>query len=169
MKPTVVIALVASCLTVATPFLSSCSVPPDLEAERAEVERVVRGSIEWALTKDVDLLFSTLAHDDEFFIFHPDSGSTIKGWQAFETLASEVFMSDDFRATRTELKGLHIGISAAGDAAWFRTYLDDFGEWQGQPVGWANARWTGVLEKRPQGWKIVQMHFSLPTDRIQSE
>jgi hypothetical protein len=165
MKTTALTVLVASCLTVAAALLSSCSAPRNLEAERAEVERVVRGSIEWALTKDLDLLFSTLAHDDEFFIFHPDSSSTIEGWQAFETLANEVFMSDDFRATRTELKGLYIGISEAGDAAWFRTYLDDFGEWQGRPIGWSNARWTGVLERRTEGWRIVQMHFSLPSDR----
>jgi hypothetical protein len=170
MKPTVLSrALAVVCVAVTAQFLASCSARPDLEAERAEVERVVRGSIQWALRNDVDLLFNTLAHDDEFFIFHPDSASTIHGWQAVEAMANQVFLSGHFRATRTELKDLYVGISAEGDAAWFRTYLDDFGEWDGQPIGWANARWTGVLEKRPEGWRIVQMHFSLPTDRVESE
>ena len=39
------------------------------------------------------------------------------------------------------------------------------GEWDGKPVGWKDARWTGVLERRSGKWVIVQMHFSFASDR----
>ena len=48
--------------------------------------------------------------------------------------------------------------------AWFSCLLDDFGEWDGQPVGWKDCRWTGVLEKREGKWLLVQQHFSLASD-----
>ena len=45
----------------------------------------------------------------------------------------------------------------------------DFGEWDGTPMAWENARWTGVLEKRQDKWVIAQMHFSIATDAQASE
>ncbi|MBN2147729.1 MAG: nuclear transport factor 2 family protein [Anaerolineales bacterium] len=47
-------------------------------------------------------------------------------------------------------------------------FLDDHAEWNGEPTGWDNARWTGVLEKRNSKWVIVQMHFSFATDEIEA-
>ena len=38
-------------------------------SERLEVEKVIHDSIGWALTKDIDRLFSIMAQDDDFFIF----------------------------------------------------------------------------------------------------
>ncbi len=32
-----------------------------------------------------------------------------------------------------------------------------------------DARWTGVLEKRGGKWVIVQMHFSLASDKVRAE
>lgn len=147
-------------------LLPACSQRVDIEAEKAAVERAVKASIMWAMEKDKELLFSVIAHDEDFFIFHPDSTSTITSWAQFERMTEEVFMSPSFRAVRTELRDLHIGISRLGDAAWFRTFLDDIGEWDGREAGWLNVRWTGTLEKREDGWKIVQMHFSFPEDRF---
>ena len=42
-------------------------------SERLEVEKIIHDAIGWALTKDIDRLFSIMAQDDDFFIFHPDS------------------------------------------------------------------------------------------------
>jgi len=138
---------------------------PDPAGERQAIERTIRGSIGWALTKDRELLESCLAHDPDFFIFHPDSQGTITSWPAFTQLVDRVFMRPEFKATGYELRDLRIGLSASGRAAWFSCFLDDFGEWAGEPMAWRNARWTGVLDRRDGRWVIVQMHFSFPTDR----
>jgi hypothetical protein len=140
---------------------------PDPAAERAEIERIINNSIGWALTKDKDLLYSSLAQDSAFFIYHPTSRTTVAGWPEFEPLV-EVWMDPAFKATRFEVKNLRINLSESATVAWYSALLDDFGEWQGEPVGWEDARWTGVLEKREGRWVIVQMHFSFSEEQMQS-
>lgn len=132
--------------------------------ERNDVQKVIHDSIGWALTKDIDRLFSIVAQDEDFFIFHPDSKSTIIGFEAFKQLGERVWMKDAFRATDFAVKELRINFSASGLVAWYSAFLDDHAEWNGKPAGWDNVRWTGVLEKRDGKWIIVQMHFSFPQD-----
>jgi hypothetical protein len=132
--------------------------------EKKVVKSVIDSSIGWAKNKDTKILYDCLSDDENFFIFHPSSASTIHGFEEFEQYADNVLMNDSFKYTHHEVKDLRINISKTGNVAWFSALLDDFGEWDGQPVGWENARWTGVLEKRDNSWKIVQMHFSLASD-----
>jgi len=132
----------------------------DQQLEKLEVEKVISISIGWALQKDLDLLYSSVAHDSSFFIFHPDSATTITGFENFRKLSS-FWMDPKFKATDFNIKDLRINLSRYGDVAWYSCYLDDHALWDGKKIGWDNARWTGVLEKREGRWLIVQMHFSL--------
>jgi hypothetical protein len=134
------------------------------EADRFEVEKVIHDSIGWALTKDTDRLFSIMAQDDDFFIFHPDSKSTIVGFEAFKKLGERVWLRDEFKATDYAIKELRLKFSEMGNVAWYSCLLDDHAEWNGKPIGWDNCRWTGTLEKRSGKWVVVQMHFSFPKD-----
>ena len=129
-----------------------------------EIRQAVEDSIGWALTKDFDLLYSRVAQDGDFFIFHPDSGSTIAGFDEFRSHVERLFAGPSFRATRFEVKDFRVVLAACGNVAWYSCLLDDFGEWNGEEAGWENARWTGVLEKREGSWVITQMHFSFPFD-----
>jgi len=135
-----------------------------LYSEEAEIAQAIRDTIGWAMTKDFDLLYSRVVQDDSFFIFHPDAGSTIVGFDAFRDHVERLFTGPSFKATRYEVKDLRISVSSSGTVAWFSCLLDDFGEWDGREMGWSNARWTGVLEKRDGAWVSAQMHFSLPAD-----
>lgn len=132
--------------------------------ERAVVEQAIRDSIGWALTKDRPLLERTIAHDPALFIFHPDSKSTVVGWEAFAK-NFDFWMDPRFKATSLDVRDLRISFSRTGEVAWFSAILDDLGEWDGKPIGWKDTRWTGVLEKRNARWVIVQMHFSFASDR----
>jgi len=134
------------------------------ETERLAVEKVIHASIGWALTKDLDRLFSIMAQDEDFFIFHPDSRSTIAGFDAFKKLGERFWMKEEFKATHFAVKNLRLKFAELGNAAWYSCMLDDHAEWDGQPIGWDNCRWTGTLEKRTGKWVIVQMHFSFPKD-----
>ncbi len=140
----------------------SCSKAPQKNPsqDRAEIERLVGNSITWAIHKNTDTLFGSVAQDSAFFIFHPDSASTIVGFEAFKKMVNEVFMQDAFKATGSSIRDMRIDISKSGDVAWYSAILDDFGEWDGKPYAWRNTRWTGVLERRDGKWVIVQMHFS---------
>ncbi|HEY9075253.1 MAG TPA: nuclear transport factor 2 family protein [Anaerolineaceae bacterium] len=134
------------------------------EEERREVEKIIHDLIGWALTKDLDRLFSIVAQDEDFFIYHPDSSSTIIGFNAFKRLSERVWMKDSFKATGYTIKDLRLNFAGEGNAAWFSCLLDDHAEWNGEPGGWDNCRWTGTLEKRQGKWVTVQMHFSFPKD-----
>jgi len=137
----------------------------NVDVEKAGIRKVIEASIGWALNKDFDLLYRSLAQDSNFFIYHPDNASTIIGFAAFKDYAETIFKGDQFRATRFEVKNLRVNLSASGEVAWYSCLLDDFGEWNGKPGGWENCRWTGVLERREDKWVIVQMHFSFATDQ----
>lgn len=136
---------------------------PSQQATR-DVECVIHDMIGWALRKDLGRLLSIVAGDSDLLIFHPDSKSTIIGFEAFRRLAETVWMSDAFRATDYEIRDLQIHFAELGNVAWYSCFLDDHAEWNGKPGGWDNCRWTGVLERRDGSWLVVQMHFSFPKD-----
>lgn len=139
--------------------------PSGEAGERTVVEAAIRDSIGWALRKDRARLESVLTHDDDLFIFHPGSKSTVRGWAAFSKLL-DGFMDPRFVATRFEVKDLAITFSPGADVAWFSALLEDCGTWEGKESCWKDTRWTGVLEKRAGSWKIVQMHFSFAKDKV---
>ncbi len=143
----------------------SCTTTPEVnvEAEKAEIEKVVKGSIGWALTKDTDLLYSCFARTEDLFWFSPETAGTTHGFEAFQQTVENVFLNEAFKAVRFEVRELKINLSQSGDVAWYSCLLDDENEWNGQPASWINVRWTGVLERYDDNWKIVQMHFSYGT------
>jgi len=137
----------------------------DRDPELAAIEKAIDGSIKWCFPdKDRERLVEYVVKDSTFFMFQPSSKSTIYGYDHFLEFADQIFFDPRFKAVSSEIKDLRINISEEGTVAWFSCLLDDYGEWDGQPVGWTNARWTGVLEKSDGKWLLVQQHFSLPTD-----
>ena len=131
----------------------------DPEAEKEMIGKVIYNSIGWALTKDTVALYESLS-DSNPFIFHPDSVSTVTDISQIRETTENIWLDDRFKATVLDIRQLRIEISSGGDVAWYACFLDDIGEWNGNPIGWYNARWTGVLVKRNGKWVIVQMHFS---------
>jgi ketosteroid isomerase-like protein len=133
---------------------------PDLAAERGEVEKVIRASIEWAMTKNTDLLYRSFVHDSTLFWFSPDNAGTVRGFDAFKQQVEQIFMNPAFKAVGSEFINLDVHLSRSGDVAWYSCILNDRNTWKGQPADWEGVRWTGVLEKRDGNWMIMQMHFS---------
>ena len=137
----------------------------DRDEEVARVREAITGSITWCFPdKDPERLYRYTAPDPDFFIFHPDARSTIRSFAEFKAFAERIFFDPRFKPLSTDIRDLRIRLSGSGDVAWFACLLDDFGEWEGRRVGWKDARWTGVLEKRDGRWLLVQQHFSLPRD-----
>ncbi len=137
----------------------------DREAEKAAISKIIHDSIRWALTKDRALQESTMAHDEDLFIYWTHSNSGVSSWNRYVKLF-DTWMDPRFKATVTEVRDLRVNISRSGDVAWFSAMLDDLGEWDGKPIGAKDIRWTGVLEKRNGKWVIVQEHGSEATDKV---
>lgn len=135
----------------------------DRVAEIQKITAAVDACIGWAKDKDLDLLYSTVANDDEYLSVHPTS-RVVRGFEMFKE-AVPFWMNPDFQYVRHEITDLTIHLSKSGDAAWFYCMLNDMNTWKGEPANWENTRWTGVLEKRNSHWIIVQQHFSFAAER----
>ncbi len=161
---------VLSLLIVSLSISGICGVAfaEDREATKAAIEKIVRDSITWALTKDRALQESTMAHDEDLLIIWTTPSSSVNGWSNYVKLF-DTWMDPRFKATVTEIRDLRVHLSRSGDVAWYSAMLDDLGEWDGKPVGARNIRWTGVLEKRNGKWVIVQMHGSVGTEMPTSQ
>ena len=122
------------------------------------IEKTIRNSIGWAGNKDTGLLYNTIANDPKYLEVHPE-GKIVKGIKEFKK-NEKFWLSPDFKAVGYNIEDLNINLSESGTVAWFYCVLDDLNEWKGQPINWENTRWTGILEKRDNNWRIVQMHFS---------
>ena len=144
-------------------LMVSCKNEPTPEEEIQKVLSVIDANIGWAKTKDTTLSFSTMVRTEELLIIEPDSDGITKGFENFKRKSESFFLRPEFQAVRYELKNPRVHLSESGTCAWFFTYLDDINTWNGLDCSWRNIRWTGVLEKREGQWKIVQMHFSFPT------
>jgi ketosteroid isomerase-like protein len=125
------------------------------------IKNTIEDGIRWAMNKDLDRLISIFAHDENLFIFDPDSYTPVVGYEMFKQ-SFEFWMDPRFKATSFEVRDLRINRSRSGDVVWFSCFLDDLAEWNGKPIGWKNVRWTGVIEKRDGKWVHVQQHFSFP-------
>ena len=140
-------------------FSESCNNPDsNISREMQDIELTIRSSIGWAADKNLSLLYSVIADDQDYLEVHPTT-RVVKGIDEFRK-NEEFWMDPRFRALRYEISELKISISRSGTVAWWFCMLDDINEWNGEPASWENTRWTGVLEKRDGKWVIVQMHFS---------
>jgi len=159
--------LIYYCFLVIPIILASCQ-NKVTEAVFNEVEelKLVKQSIDnvfkWAVSKDFDLFYRSIANDSDFISVTPYN--RVKFGFSEDRKDSSFWGSPDFRAIRHELYDLHIKLSQNKDVAWFFCYLDDINEWKGEPASWENARWTGVLEKRNGKWVVVQQHFSFASE-----
>ena len=137
---------------------------PDRTNDEREITKIIHDSFGWALTKDRALFERIFAKDDDFFTFYPDSRSTVEGWNRFKTFLDR-WMDPRNKALGFDIRDLRVVISKTGDVAWFSAVVDDEGEFDGEPWGIKDVRWTGVLERRGGSWRICQQHMSEATDR----
>lgn len=161
------IAVIILVMLVATGALAGGS---DVEKEKAEVVKVIETSIKWCFPdKSRERLYGSVAQDSTYFMFHPDSKSTIRGFEHFKEFSERVFMVDECQPKGSTIKDLRVVLSRSGYVAWFSCLLDDWGEWAGTPWFWKDTRWTGVLQKIDGKWVMMQQHFSMAEDAIRAE
>lgn len=152
---TVVLSIVMACQTEENKDIN-------IEEEKPLIEQTIHNVFGWAVKKDFDLFFQTIADDSNFISVTPYNRvkigiNDVKKDTAF-------WGSPNFKAIRHEVRDLRIRFSKSGDVAWFFCVVDDINEWKGEPANWENVRWTGVLEKREGKWRVVQQHFSFPSE-----
>ncbi len=142
----------------------------EAEKEKDQVIKTIETSIKWCFPdKSRERLYGSVVQDSTYFMFQPDSRSTIRGFESFREFSERVFMVDECQPEGSTIKDLRVVISRSGDVAWFSCLLDDWGEWAGTPWSWKDTRWTGVLQKIDGRWVMMQQHFSMAEDAVRAE
>ena len=77
---------------------------------------------------------------------------------------------DEIENTLINISDLKIKINKSGNTAWFSEILDYNFIYLGENMSFEGIRFTGVLEKREDKWKLVQGHMSVPYEaKIEDE
>ena len=152
---TVVLSIVMACQTKENKDIN-------IEEEKPLIEQAIHNVFGWAVNKDFNLFFQTIADDSNFISVTPYN--RVKFGISDVMKDSAFWGSPHFKAIRHEIRDLRIRFSRSGDVAWFFCVVDDINEWKGEPANWENVRRTGVLEKRNGKWRVVQQHFSWAKD-----
>jgi ketosteroid isomerase-like protein len=147
-------------------FISAETPETTKHPEYDTVKQVIKDSIGWAMTKDLDRLFQIFANDDQLLIWWVSSSKGPGGIAKLKKNAEQIWMTPDFKATRFEYRDIKIHFSKSGNVAWFSCHFDDCAIWKGKENCMLNIRKTGVLEKRKGQWVIVQVHSSWPINEI---
>ena len=133
------------------------------EEEAQKITQTINNVFGWAVNKNIDLFLNSISSDSIFrsitpynrVVYYPEG---IKQNKKF-------WLDPRFKAISHEIKDLKIEFSQSKNYAWFYCTVSDYNEWDGNPANWENARWTGVLEKRNNDWKVVQQHFSFSNNK----
>ncbi len=133
--------------------------PLDLTAEEAAARAVVDMWEQMWLNEDIALFDEAFAHDPDMVIFGTDEAEYWVGYEAArESLGYQLEVFEDTESTtRNQVVKVH----ESGEVAWFSQMMD-FEVTSGQERVEVTAWFSGVLEKRNGGWKIVQFHASVP-------
>lgn len=111
-------------------------------------------------TQDEALLASTVATDGHFLAFGTDAPERWASARAFLQAESELMKAFDIVSLEQGAQTLEV--APDGNTAWFSTMIDLTIREGGKESELKGLRSTGVLERRKDGWKIVQLHTSQP-------
>jgi len=138
----------------------SCSTNIDLSSEKTAAKDVIHKLLESYELEDMDLHASIMAQDEDMVNFGTDVAEHHIGWEAWkESHLAQWAAIDKTEITSTDLV---VSLAETANVAWF----SDITNWtliiQSDTMTVNNVRFTGVLEKREEKWKIVQVHASIP-------
>jgi ketosteroid isomerase-like protein len=142
--------------------------PQAVESGPPEILRAIEATFGWAVEKDWELFRSTRVEDDRLFVFPPFSAEPVRGFEQLRHKAEASWLRQDFRALGHSIRDLRVHVAPREDLAWFSALVDDWNLVGGQPAGWKDVRWTGVLVNEGGRWRVAQNHFSVPTEAVQA-
>jgi ketosteroid isomerase-like protein len=143
-------------------FTLSCTYKADSETEKSDVEKIVKEFYRSFEQEDINLMSELMAHDESMLSFGTSISDLHRSWSEWKENHVAQFNAID--EAKINSKNLHVYLSRYGNVAWFA----DLSDWtlviQNETIQMNDIRITGVLEKRDDVWKIVQIHASVPQD-----
>lgn len=145
-------------------FFGSCSQTPSptfsATEEKSKVEDLIERYIIAGENEDFAMLESVWADDDQIMLIGTDSHEKLLGLPAIKNAFGKQFglISDTYIAVDNQL----IRINGTGNTAWFSQVMKYNFMYDSIARSFEGLRLTGVAEKGDDGWKLVQVHLSVP-------
>jgi len=125
------------------------------EQAETEVRAVIDVFSDGVRNGDIKAMESVIAHEPNIVFYGSQVGDKEVGWDAVKASFEEQFQETG----EIQSEVLDSTVSVVGDLAW-AAYDLRYGEEGGSASDTFESRWTGVLHRDVDGWKIVHMHHS---------
>ena len=124
-----------------------------------EVDFVISKMWESFVQGDHKMFAETMAQDPEMVTFGTDASERWDGWDELQNSVKDQFEAFDILNVKRMNK--KVGLSKSGEVAWFSEIVNWEFLVEGKKQTIEGVRYTGVMEKRENEWKIVQFHSSV--------
>jgi len=132
----------------------------DVNSEKEKVALVLENYVIASEGQDIGLIKKIYAEEPDIAIFGTSSGEQLIGWEAISNALQRQFNAS--QETYISVSDQRVNINETGNTAWFSEIINYNYVYQGKAKKYEGLRFTGVLEKRNDEWKIVQSHMSVP-------
>ncbi len=128
--------------------------------EISKVEDLIERYVIAGENEDFAMMERVWADDDQIMLIGTDSHEKLLGWPSIKNAFGKQFglISDTYIAVDNQL----IRINSTGNTAWFSQVMKYNFMYDSIARAFEGLRLTGVAEKREDGWKLVQVHLSVP-------
>ena len=139
-------------------LLANAALAGDEAQDKKAVQQVFERYLRSVKTADLALASEIWAHRGDVLVVTPFG--RFQGWEQARTELYVNFLQKSF--VERELRPANVAIGVASDSAWLVfdwTFTGKMAD--GQMItskGWESH----VYQRTPQGWRIVQLHYSVP-------
>ena len=146
-------------------LLSACEQPKvpkasDVQDSKKAVANVLEKYVIANENQDFPMIEQIWAPDSDIILFGTNSEEKLMGWDNIKKAIQNQFKA--ISETYISPQQQYIKIGPSQKTAWFAEILNYNFVYKGKARSFEGLRFTGVLEKRKDGWKIVQAHLSIP-------
>ncbi len=143
---------------------SACTAPETQKADNQDNRKAVANVLEKYIianeNQDFSMIEQIWAPESDIILFGTNSEEKLMGWDNIKKAIKQQFAS--ISETYISPSSQFIKVNSTQNTAWFAEILNYNFVYQGKAKSFEGVRFTGVMEKQKDGWKIVQAHLSIP-------
>lgn len=147
-------------------FSVSCQQQTNSTAKTENAKQAVQNVLEKYVmaneTKDFNMFRQIWAPDNDIILYGTDSDEKLVGWNNIQNAIKKQF--SNINKTYISVLNQNIKINKSKNTAWFAEVLNYNFVCDEQAKTFEGVRFTGVLEKINNEWRIVQGHLSIPAE-----
>jgi len=132
----------------------------DLDKELSDIRTLLEQYELARESEDFATVEQIWAPDADIVLFGTEGDEQLVGIESIKKAMSKQF--DEVENTLINISDQQIRINRMGNTAWFSEVLDYNFIYLGEYMSFEGIRFTGVIEKRDDKWKLVQGHLSVP-------